>query len=150
MTTFQRARSEQAREIRRQAILDTAAQMLTEMPASDITLNELSRRSRLAKSGFLKYFESREAVLLELLDRAWKQWTAEIADELAAGTDTTQPAQRRGADFAATLTRTLAAPTPNYVICSALKPASWSTTCPPAWSTATRGPPSPTSQPLPN
>lgn len=108
MTTFQRARSEEAKEIRRQAILDTAAQMITEMPAGDITLNELSRRSRLAKSGFLKYFESREAVLLELLDRAWKQWTAEVADELAAPAGTTQPTQQRGADFAATLTRTLA------------------------------------------
>ena len=89
MTTFQRARSEETREIRRQAILDTAARMLAEMPAGEITLNELSRRSHLAKSAILKYFESREAILLELLDRAWKQWTADLA---------AQPTDRRLAD----------------------------------------------------
>ncbi|MGY5048485.1 TetR family transcriptional regulator [Streptomyces sp. 900105755] len=107
MTTFQRARSEEAREIRRKAILDTAAQMLAEMPTSAVTLNELSRRSRLAKSGFLKYFESREAVLLELLDRAWKQWIAELGVHLDEDVDTTWPSTRRGTEVAAVLTRTL-------------------------------------------
>ncbi|MGW1811262.1 TetR family transcriptional regulator [Streptomyces sp. NPDC002078] len=107
MTTFQRARSEEAREIRRQAILDTAAQMLTEMPTSAVTLNELSRRSRLAKSGFVKYFESREAVLLELLDRAWKQWIAELGVHLEECVDTAWSSTRRGTEVAAVLTRTL-------------------------------------------
>jgi AcrR family transcriptional regulator len=107
VTTFQRARSEDAREIRRQAILDTAAQMLAEMPASAVTLNELSRRSRLAKSGFLKYFESREAVLLELLDRAWKQWIAELGVHLDEDVDTAWSSTRRGTEVAAVLTRTL-------------------------------------------
>ncbi|HEX4291540.1 MAG TPA: helix-turn-helix domain-containing protein, partial [Trebonia sp.] len=64
---FQRARSEEQREIRRQAILDTAAAMLDLMPVSEVTLNELSRRAGLAKSNVLRYFESREAILLELL-----------------------------------------------------------------------------------
>ncbi|MFE5034387.1 TetR/AcrR family transcriptional regulator [Streptomyces sp. NPDC056683] len=107
MTTFQRARSEEAREIRRQAILDTAAHMLAEMPTSAVTLNELSRRSRLAKSGFLKYFESREAVLLELLDRAWKQWIAELGVHLDEDVDTAWSSTRRGTEVAAVLTRTL-------------------------------------------
>ena len=66
--TFQRARSEEQREIRRRAILDTAAAMLDEMPVAEVSLNELSRRVGLAKSNVLRYFESREAVLLELLD----------------------------------------------------------------------------------
>jgi AcrR family transcriptional regulator len=51
-------------------MLGTAAAMLTEMPVAQITLNELSRRVGLAKSNVLRYFESREAVLLELLDSA--------------------------------------------------------------------------------
>ena len=75
MTTgFQRARSEEQREARRQAILSTAAAMLTEMAVADISLNELSRRVGLAKSNVLRYFESREAVLLELFDDAWRDW----------------------------------------------------------------------------
>jgi AcrR family transcriptional regulator len=109
MATFQRARSDEAREVRRQAILDTAAQMLAEMPAGAVTLNELSRRSRLAKSGFLKYFESREAVLLELLDRAWRQWTTAVAEQLGEGVDASWPAARRGTEVAVIITRTLAA-----------------------------------------
>ena len=74
MAVFQRARSEEQREARRRAILDAAAAMLAEMPVSEVTLNELSRRASLAKSNVLRYFESREAVLLELLDSAWQDW----------------------------------------------------------------------------
>ncbi len=74
MTTFQRARSEEQREVRRRSILDAAAAMLAEMPVAQVSLNELSRRAGLAKSNVLRYFESREAVLLELLDAAWQEW----------------------------------------------------------------------------
>lgn len=108
MAKFQRARSEVAREIRRQAILDTATQMLTEMLTSDVTLNELSRRTQLAKSAIIKYFESREAVLLELLDRAWRQWTVELGGQLSHGVDLALPARQRGTDLAVTLTLSLA------------------------------------------
>ena len=83
--TFQRARSEEQRELRRRAILDAAAAMLTEMPVAEVTLNELSRRAGLAKSNVLRYFESREAILLELLDRAAKLWLSELPEQLAAG-----------------------------------------------------------------
>jgi AcrR family transcriptional regulator len=82
--------------------------MLTQMPASDVTLNELSRRTQLAKSAIVKYFESREAVLLELLDRAWTQWTADLGGRLLPDVDLTRPARQRGADLAAALTRSLA------------------------------------------
>lgn len=76
--TFQRARSEEQREARRRAILKTAASMLAEMPVAELSLNELSRRVGLAKSNVLRYFETREAVLLELLDTAWREWLADL------------------------------------------------------------------------
>jgi AcrR family transcriptional regulator len=82
VTTFQRARSEEQRALRRQAILDTAAAMLTEMPVADLTLNELSRRVGLAKSNVLKYFESREAVLLELSSAELDAWVDDLASAL--------------------------------------------------------------------
>jgi AcrR family transcriptional regulator len=78
---FQRARSQEQREARRKAILGAAAAMLAEMPVAEVTLNELSRRAGLAKSNVLRYFESREAVLLELLDSAWQDWLAELDQE---------------------------------------------------------------------
>src|ERR1700709_2536542 len=80
--TFQRARSEEQREVRRRVILDTAATMLDEMPAGELSLNELSRRSGLAKSNVLRYFESREAVLLELYEREYTHWLHQTETEL--------------------------------------------------------------------
>ncbi|MCA6094718.1 TetR/AcrR family transcriptional regulator [Streptomyces sp. SCA3-4] len=108
MATFQRARSEEQREIRRRAILDTAAAMLDEMSVGAVSLNELSRRVGLAKSNVLRYFESREAVLLELLDRDWRQWTAALPEQLAASVTPGAPTIQRGREFAAVLARSLA------------------------------------------
>jgi len=105
--TFQRARSEEQREIRRRAILDTALAMLDEMSVAEVTLNELSRRVGLAKSNVLRYFESREAVLLELLERGLREWLAEVSVELDAGIDPGLPARERGDRLAAILGRSL-------------------------------------------
>jgi AcrR family transcriptional regulator len=107
MATFQRARSEEQREIRRGMILDVAAAMLDEMPVGAVSLNELSRRVGLAKSNVLRYFESREAILLELLDRAWKQWTADLPEALATGVDAGAAAGERCEQYAAALTLSL-------------------------------------------
>ena len=66
--------------------------MLTEMPVAELSLNELSRRVGLAKSNVLKYFESREAVLLELFGIEFDAWIDDLDTALrnAAGS----PAQR--------------------------------------------------------
>ena len=106
--TFQRARSEEQREIRRRAILDTAAAMLEEMPVADVSLNELSRRVGLAKSNVLRYFDSREGVLLELMDSALQDWFTELADDLAGAIDAALPLVPRAEQLAAVLARSLA------------------------------------------
>ncbi|MEU8661644.1 TetR/AcrR family transcriptional regulator [Actinoplanes philippinensis] len=105
--TFQRARTEEHREIRRRAILDMASAMLDEMPVAAVTLNELSRRVGLAKPNVLRYFESREAVLLELLDRFLQEWLTELADELDAGVGDDLPVAERAEAVAAILSRSL-------------------------------------------
>jgi AcrR family transcriptional regulator len=106
--TFQRARSDEQREIRRRAILDTAATMLDEMPVADVTLNELSRRVGLAKSNVLRYFDSREGVLLELMDSVLQDWFTRLADDLAAEVDAGLPLVARAEQLAAVLARSLA------------------------------------------
>ncbi|WP_345645636.1 TetR/AcrR family transcriptional regulator [Streptomyces tremellae] len=108
VTPFQRARSEEQRTVRRQAILDTAAAMLGEMPVARLSLNELSRRVGLAKSNVLRYFESREAVLLVLLDRATREWLAELDGALASAVDPRASARERGDQVAAALAASLA------------------------------------------
>lgn len=106
--TFQRARSEEQREARRRAILGAAAAMLEEMPVADVTLNELSRRVGLAKSNVLRYFDSREAVLLELLDTFLQDWLSEVSEALNDDVDARGPVAQRAERLAEVLARTLA------------------------------------------
>jgi AcrR family transcriptional regulator len=72
--TFQRARRPEQVAARREAILSTAAEMLRERRVVDISLRELACRVGLAKSNVLRYFDSREAIFLEVLDRTWNTW----------------------------------------------------------------------------
>jgi AcrR family transcriptional regulator len=101
MTTFRRARTDEQRAVRTQAILDTAAAMLTEMPVAQLSLNELSRRVGLAKSNVLRYFESREAVLLELLHTAAQDWLGTLRAVLAQTVDSTATVSARSEQLAA-------------------------------------------------
>lgn len=107
-TTFQRARSDEQRAIRRQTILDTATAMLEEMPVSELSLNELSRRVGLAKSNVLRYFDSREAVLLELLDSLTREWLEHLSEELRSAVSARAGFERRSEQLAGALARSLA------------------------------------------
>ena len=82
--TFSRARSEEQRAQRREAILAAAAEMLADTRVADLSLNELARRVGLAKSNVLRYFESREAVLLELYGREFAAWLDALDARLAS------------------------------------------------------------------
>jgi AcrR family transcriptional regulator len=107
-TTFQRARSDEQRAIRRQTILDTAAAMLEEMPVAELSLNELSRRVGLAKSNVLRYFDSREAVLLELVESLTNEWLDHLSSAIPAAVNQRAGFERRAEQLAAILTRSLA------------------------------------------
>jgi AcrR family transcriptional regulator len=109
MTSFKRARSEEQRTERRRVILATAAAMLAETPAAQVSLNELSRRVGLAKSNVLHYFESREAVLLELLDATFREWLAQLDGVLTEGVDAGAALPERGGQLAAALSSSLTA-----------------------------------------
>lgn len=109
MVAFVRAHSPEQREIRRNAILDTARAMLSEMPVGDVTLNGLSRRACMAKSNVLRYFESREAVLLELSTEALTEWVDSLETELGAEIDQSEPPAARAERLADILTASLIA-----------------------------------------
>jgi AcrR family transcriptional regulator len=109
VVSFIRAHSAEQREVRRTAILDTARSMLEEMPVADITLNGLSRRACMAKSNVLRYFESREAVLLELCAESLATWTAELEPALAAAVVPADPVGTRIQRVADTIATSLAA-----------------------------------------
>lgn len=83
--------------------------MLDEMSVAEVTLNELSRRVGLAKTAVLRYFESREAVLLDLMDDRTATWLTELEQELAHAVDPDRPATERAEQTADALSRSLAA-----------------------------------------
>jgi AcrR family transcriptional regulator len=102
--TFRRARSDEQRVERRRAILETTAAMLGEMPVAQVSLNEISRRVGLAKSNVLRYVESREAALLDLLHARSQEWL----DALAEAPTGSGPAPRRADELADLVATTLA------------------------------------------
>ncbi|MFG3555750.1 TetR family transcriptional regulator [Micromonospora sp. NPDC047557] len=88
---FQRARNPAQREARRRAILEVAAQLLAEMPVSEISLRELARRVGLSKTNVVRYFETREAVFFALLNQAIDEWLDDLPAELPPATATQAP-----------------------------------------------------------
>ena len=75
---FQRARRPEQIEARRTAILAAARELLAERPVAEISLRRLSCEVGLAKSNVLRYFDSREAIFLEVLDTTWAAWLDEL------------------------------------------------------------------------
>jgi AcrR family transcriptional regulator len=67
---------------RRAAILDTARAMLAEKSVTEISLRELSDRVGLAKSNVLRYFDSREAIFLEVMDAECRSWLTRLDKSL--------------------------------------------------------------------
>jgi AcrR family transcriptional regulator len=59
-----------------------AREMLAEKNVADISLRELSSRVGLAKSNVLRYFDSREAIFLEVLDEEMQAWLTDVQTRL--------------------------------------------------------------------
>lgn len=98
---FQRARSPEHKQERREAILAAAHDLAGEHPVREISLGDIARRIGLAKSNLLRYFESREDVFLQLLLREWEDWREDTAQQLASRPATPE-------SVAATVAHTLA------------------------------------------
>jgi AcrR family transcriptional regulator len=105
---FQRARRPEQREVRRQAILDAAHELLGELPAADISLREIARRLGGSKSGIVRYYETREALFLELLNRARQEWLDELELRLPSPTSSDADADELVTEIAAVWARSLA------------------------------------------
>jgi len=86
---FQRARRPEQKEERRALLLDAARGLLLEHPSTQLefSLNELSVRAGMAKSNVYRYFESREAILIELLRQEWLSWFAQLSSDLAGDSE---------------------------------------------------------------
>jgi AcrR family transcriptional regulator len=102
--TWQRARRPEQKQQRRAAILEAAATLLDREGLDGTGLNAIARAAGLSKANIYRYFESREAVLLDLLLAESERWTKAFErrlKRLAATNDIEQVARA----FAATISR---------------------------------------------
>ena len=80
---WRRARRPAQKAIRREAILDAADTLFNSEGLEGVSLNAIAREVSLAKSNLYRYFESREAIFLALLERDQKAWTEDVEAKLA-------------------------------------------------------------------
>lgn len=81
---YLRARSPEQKEERRRHLLDTARSLLLDIPdVHDLGINELARRAQITKSNVYRYFESSEAVLLDVLVEEFVLWRTELRKALS-------------------------------------------------------------------
>lgn len=104
MAVKQRARNEEDKVARRQAILAVAARLLGHQQYHRITMAEVARRCSLAKGTLYLYFRSKEELFLATLEQELAAWFDVLLDELSALTPGPDDAPER---FSAAVTRTL-------------------------------------------
>ncbi len=80
---FTRARRPEEIAQRRDEIVQAAATLLDQQPLESISLNAIAREAGMAKSAVYRYFESREAIFLKILEQDWRRWLADAAVVLA-------------------------------------------------------------------
>lgn len=82
MALKQRARREEDKQARRDAILEVAAGLLGRRQFSAITMAEVARRCGLAKGTLYLYFRSKEELFLATLERQLADWFDEVGQSM--------------------------------------------------------------------
>lgn len=101
---YLRARSPEQKEERRRHLLDTARSLLLDMPdVHDLGINELARRAQMTKSNVYRYFESSEAVLLDVLVEEFVLWRTELHMALSRDRKRSGTIEHIARAFAATM-----------------------------------------------
>jgi TetR/AcrR family transcriptional regulator len=98
----QRARSDQAKTARREQLLEVAAELWAEKNFASITMFEVASRAELAKGTTYLYFQTKEELLLALLERELQAWFLELGAKLSTKKSFTPK------EFAQLMTKSLA------------------------------------------
>src|SRR3712207_24684 len=80
-----RARREEDKEGRRQALLEAAAGLLARVPYAQLRMAEVAEAAGLAKGTLFLYFPTKEALFLALLDARLMAWFARLDTALSRG-----------------------------------------------------------------
>ncbi|WP_037255879.1 TetR/AcrR family transcriptional regulator [Kibdelosporangium aridum] len=91
---FQRARSAEHKRQRRDEMLDAARNLALDKGVRAVTMTDIAAEIGVHKSAVLRYFETREAVFLELLTEGWAEWVDACVPAVeAAGSDPVEVAR---------------------------------------------------------
>jgi len=90
--TFTRARSQEAKQLRMNEILEAARTLGIEHGVGSVSLTDIANAAGMHKSALLRYFETREQIFLILTASAWREWADELVDRLERSAITTLPA----------------------------------------------------------
>jgi AcrR family transcriptional regulator len=82
-TDFKRARSDEAKRVREQAILEAATALAAERGIRNVTLTDIATAVGMHKSAMLRYFETREQIFLTLTADGWRDWSHSLREQLA-------------------------------------------------------------------
>ena len=79
-----RARSDEQKEQRRQALLAAAARLYEGQPIEDVSLNAIAREANISKGNVYRYFESREDLFLQLTLDSLDRWIQALVRRLGS------------------------------------------------------------------
>jgi AcrR family transcriptional regulator len=82
VTGPRRARSPEDKERRRQDILDHAWDLFQARPWAELTMSDVAEASHLSKAALYRYFETKEALFLEVEAARLGSWLYELGAEL--------------------------------------------------------------------
>jgi AcrR family transcriptional regulator len=79
---FQRARSDETKRLREQAIIDAAVSLGATHGIRSVTLTGIAEAVGMHKSALLRYFETREQIFLIITAQSWREWSEALRAEL--------------------------------------------------------------------
>ena len=82
--SFMRARRPEQKAQRRADLLRAVAELVEEQGVMGVSVGAITKRVGLSKGNLYRYFDSREAILLELLYEGWAEWVEAVERDLAA------------------------------------------------------------------
>jgi len=101
--TFRRARTEENKRQRAEALVEAARSLAVETGVASVTLTAVAGRAGIHYSAVRRYFSSHKEVLLHLAAEGWVRWSATVCEHLA------EPGPMSPARVAETLAQGLAA-----------------------------------------
>ena len=100
--TFQRARTEEKKRQRAEALMEAARSLALEAGVASVTLTAVASRAGMHYSAVRRYFTSHKEVLLRLSAEGWVRWSNTVCDKLA------EPGPKSPSRIAETLAHALA------------------------------------------